>query len=147
MANISRWTPFRDVFQLRDDWARSLGFPRFPSENEELSATWGPAVDIFEDTEGITLKAEVPGVDPKDVELKIENGVMTLKGERKLEKEEKKENYTRMERFYGSFVRSFTLPPTVDTEKVRAETKNGVLQVFLPRKPESRPKQITVKVT
>jgi len=146
MANLSRWTPFRDAYQLRDEMARLLAFPRF-AEEEPLSATWGPAVDIYEDPEGITLKAEVAGLEPKDVDLKIENGVMTLKGERKLEKEDKKDNYTRVERSYGMFSRSFSIPPQVDVEKIRAETKNGVLQVFMPKKAEAKPKQISVKVS
>jgi HSP20 family protein len=150
MPNLSRWNPFRSTSPTRDEFARlmstSLPFTSvFPFE-EELSSAWAPAVDIYEDAEGITVKAEVSGVAPKDVDVKIENGVLTVKGERKLEKEDKKENYMRMERFYGSFMRSFTIPPQVDVEKIRAETKDGLLQIFLPKKAEAKPKQITVKV-
>jgi HSP20 family protein len=147
MANLTRWNIFRDPVQFRDDFARLFGQAGFPTGTEELNAGWAPAVDIYEDNEGIMVKAEVPGVDPKDIDVKIENGVMTLRGERKLEKEDKKENYTRMERFYGSFMRSFTIPQQIDAEKVRAETKNGVLNLFLPKKAEAKPKQISVKVS
>lgn len=151
MANLIQTNPFRDIFNWRNDASRLLGltmpFPAFPADGETLTAGWTPAVDIYEDNEGITVKAELAGIDPKDVDVKIENGVLTLKGERKLEKEDKKDNYTRVERYYGAFSRAFTIPPQVDATKVMAETKNGVLKVFLPKTPEAKPKQITVKVS
>jgi len=147
MGNLSRWTQYRDPQQIRDDFVKLFGVPVASGTNEELNAGWAPAVDIYEDPEGISIRAEVPGIDPKDIDVKMENGVMTLKGERKLEKEDKKENYTRVERYYGSFSRSFTIPTQVDVEKVHAETKNGVLNVYLPKKAETRPKQISVKVS
>jgi HSP20 family protein len=151
MANVIQYNPFRDLFNWRNDAARLLGFtapfPVFQGDGETLAAGWTPAVDIYEDSEGITLKADVAGIDPKDVDVKIENGILTMKGERKLEKEDKKDNYTRVERYYGAFTRSFTIPPQVDTAKVIAETKHGVLKVFLPKAPEAKPKQIQVKVS
>ena len=111
------------------------------------SVGWTPAVDIYEDDEGVTLRFELAGVEPKDVDIRFENGVLTLRGERKLEKEEKRENYHRVERSYGTFTRSFTLPGTVDAEKIRAESKNGVLTVSLPKKAEAKPRAIEVKVS
>jgi len=101
---------------------------------------------VFEDAEGITLKAELPEVDAKDVEIQVEGNTLTLKGERKLEREDKREGYHRIERTYGAFNRTFTLPTTVDSEHITAESKDGVLRVFLPRKPETKPRQIKVAV-
>lgn len=148
MANLSHWNPFRNAFQARDDLARFMGLPMsFPFEGEELSAAWSPAVDIYDDAEGITIKADVAGVEPKDVHVNIENGILTLTGERKLEKEEKKDKYTRMERFYGSFARSFSLPPMVDTSRISAEAKNGIMQIHLPKKAGTKPKEISIKVS
>ena len=103
------------------------------------SVGWTPACDIFEDEDGVTLRFELAGVEPKDVDIRFENGVLTLKGERKLEKEEKRENYHRVELAYGTFTRSFSLPGTVDAEKIRAEAKNGVLTVYLPKQAEAKP--------
>ena len=110
------------------------------------SVGWTPKVDIFEDEEGVSLRFELAGVDPKDVDIRFENGVLTLRGERKMEKEEKKENYHRVELSYGTFTRSFSLPGTIDAEKIKAESKHGVLTVLLPKKPEAKPKSIQVKV-
>lgn len=147
MSALIRNAPFRDFLRLHDELTRALdaGFRGVPGESENLGG-WAPPVDIYEDAEGITLRAELPEVDPNAVDLRVENGTLTLKGERKLDREEKKENYRRIERFYGTFSRSFSLPPTVDTEKVRAEYKQGVLSVFLPRREETKPRQIRVKV-
>jgi HSP20 family protein len=110
------------------------------------SVGWTPNVDIFEDEEGVALRFELAGVDPKDVDIRFENGVLTLRGERKLEREDRRENYHRVEVSYGTFTRSFSLPGTIDAEKIRAESKNGVLTVHLPKKPEAKPKSIQVKV-
>jgi len=123
-------------------------FGESPFENEGLTySPWQPAVDIYEDTESVIIKADLPDLDQKNVTVRVENRNLLLKGERKLEKEEKKENYHRIERSYGSFQRSFTLPETVDVEKIFAETKNGVLTIVLPKKPETKPKQIDIKVS
>jgi HSP20 family protein len=108
---------------------------------------WTPAVDIYEDEDAVTLRAELPGVEPKDVDVRFENGVLTLRGERKLEQEEKRENYHRVERSYGTFTRSFALPGTVDAEKIRAEAKNGILAIVLPKRSEAKPRAIQVKVS
>ena len=106
-----------------------------------------PAVDIYETEHDLTLKAELPGVDPKDIEARVEDGTLYLKGERKFEKESKKENYHRIERTYGSFMRSFALPTSVDADKVSAEYKDGVLTLTLPKKEEAKAKTITVQTS
>jgi HSP20 family protein len=107
---------------------------------------WAPSVDIFETDNELVLKADVPGVDQKDIDIRIENGTLQLKGERKFEKEEKNKGFHRLERSYGSFVRYFTVPETVDTENVKAGFQNGVLTVTLPKKEIAKPKAIKVQV-
>jgi HSP20 family protein len=104
-------------------------------------------VDIFENEGNLVLKAELPGIEPKDVDVRVENNVLTLRGERKFENEVKREQYHRVERAYGTFSRSFTLPNVVDTDKIKAEFKDGVLRVTLPQREEAKPKQITIAVT
>ncbi|HEY6002647.1 MAG TPA: Hsp20/alpha crystallin family protein [Anaeromyxobacter sp.] len=141
---MTRWEPFRDLMRLQDEVGR-LFDERLYRNGESVG--WTPACDIYEDDEGVTLRFELAGVEPKDVDIRFENGVLTLKGERKLEEEEKRENYHRVERSYGTFTRSFTLPGTVDAEKIRAESKNGVLTVALPRKAEAKPRSVQVKVS
>ncbi|HEU4384889.1 MAG TPA: Hsp20/alpha crystallin family protein [Anaeromyxobacteraceae bacterium] len=144
MALLTRWDPFRDVLRLQDEMTR-LFDDRFARTTESMG--WTPPCDIYEDGEEVTVRCELAGVDPKDVDIRFENGVLTVKGERKLEKEDKKDNYHRVELSYGTFTRSFSLPGTVDPEKIRAETKNGVLVIHLPKKPEAKPKAIQVKVS
>ncbi len=107
---------------------------------------WTPAVDIFETENELVLKADIPDVDMKDIDIRMENGTLALKGERKFENAEQKKGYHRVERSYGSFARYFTLPETVDAEKVQAEYKNGVLTVTLPKKEVAKPRQIRVQV-
>jgi len=105
---------------------------------------WLPAVDILEKDGNLMLRAEVPGMSEKDIDLKLEGNVLTLKGEKKFENEEERNNYHRMESFYGSFTRSFTLPETVDRDRIKADYKNGILTVTIPQKPEVRPREIPV---
>lgn len=145
---ITRWEPFRELARMQDEMNRFFDdrLWRTRSGQEELGTAFLPAVDVYEDHEGLMLTAELPGIDPKDVDVRVENGVLTLRGERKLEKEDKKENYLRVERSYGAFTRSFTLPSSVDTEKVKADFKHGVLRIQLPKREESKPKSIKVKV-
>jgi HSP20 family protein len=146
---IVRTDPFRDLFALQDQLFRTFDSAYRggrQQEEQSMTATWAPLVDIFEDADGITLKAEVPEVDAKDVELLVEGNTLTLKGERKLEKAEERDGYHRIERTYGAFSRTFTLPNTVDAEHITAESKDGVLKVFLPKKPETKPRQIKVQV-
>ena len=108
---------------------------------------WAPSVDILETDNELVLKADIPGVDLKDIDIRIENGTLSIKGERKFEKEENNKGFHRLERSYGSFVRYFTLPETVDTEKVKAEYNNGVLNLTLPKKEVAKPKAIKVQVS
>lgn len=145
MAMLTRYDPFRDLARLQEEVARSFD-DRLGLRGGE-SMGWTPACDIFEDGEAVTLRFELAGVEPKDVEIRFEDGVLTLRGERKLEKAEKKEGYHRVEMSYGAFTRSFSLPATVDAEHIRAEARNGVLSVTLPKKAEAKPRAISVKVT
>jgi HSP20 family protein len=145
----ARWDPFGEFLTLQERMNRLFDdlMPTTRMGGEELTTgTFHPAVDIYEGEKEITLKAELPGIDKKDVHVDINGGVITLRGERKIEKENKKEKYHRVERSYGIFNRSFTLPTTVDTGKVKANYKDGVLSVTLPRKEEAKPKSIPVGV-
>ncbi len=122
-------------------------FNDFPfSASLQTRDHWMPAVDILEKDGNLVVRAELPGMEEKDIDLKLEGNVLTLKGERKMEKDEKNSNYHRVESFYGSFSRSFTLPDTVDRDKIKAEYKNGVLSITIPQKPEVRPREIPVSV-
>jgi len=145
---IVRNDPFRDLLTLQDQLFRTFdsAYRGRQQEEQTMTATWSPLVDIYEDADGITLKAELPEVDAKDVEILVEGNTLTLRGERKLEKSEERNNYHRIERVYGTFSRSFTLPSTVDLEHITAESKDGVLKVFLPKKAETKPRQIKVQV-
>ena len=150
MAIIRRNDPFRDLLSLQDQLFRTFdaAYRGAPREDEQSRvATWSPLVDVFEDADGITLKAELPEVDAKDVEIQVEGNTLTLKGERKLENEEKRDGYHRIERTYGAFARTFTLPNTVDAEHITAESREGVLRLFLPKKAETKPRQIKVAVS
>lgn len=144
MAILTRWEPYRDMVRLQDEMARLFDDRGFRAGE---SVGWTPAADIYEDGEGVTLRFELAGVDPKDVDIRFENGVLTLKGERKLEREDQRQNYHRIELAYGTFTRSFSLPGTVDADKIRAESKHGVLNVFVPKRPEAKPRSIQVKVS
>jgi HSP20 family protein len=145
---IVRTDPFRDLLSLQDHLLRTFSSGYRGSEQDlPASATWSPLVDVFEDSEGITLKVELPEVDAKDVEIQVEGNSLTLRGERKLEKEDKRDGYHRIERTYGMFTRNFTMPNSVDAEHITAESKDGVLRIFLPKKPETKPRQIKVGVS
>jgi HSP20 family protein len=143
---ITRWDPFREFATLQDRMNRL--FQDLPAQREELmtSGTFIPPVDIYEDENKITLKMEVPGIEEKDLDVRLENSTLTVRGERKFEKEEKEENFHRIERRYGAFSRSFTLPNTVDAEKVGASYENGILRLELMKRAEAKPKQIKVNV-
>jgi HSP20 family protein len=145
MATLTRWDPFRELQKAQDEMAR-LFDNRLTARGGE-SVGWTPNVDIYEDGEGVSLRFDLAGVEPKDVDIRFENGLLTLKGERKLEREDKRDNYHRVELSYGTFTRSFSLPGSIDAEKIKAESKNGVLTVYLPKKPEAKPKAIQVKVS
>lgn len=143
---IARFDPFRDLAVLQDRVNRLFG-DAYGTREEGVFSNWVPAVDIFEnDKKELVLKAELPDVKKEDVSVTVENNTLTLSGERKLDSEVKKENYHRIERAYGSFSRSFSLPATVDTGKIGAEFKNGVLTVRLPFREEAKPRSIAVEV-
>jgi len=147
MTVLTRWDPFRELATVQDRMNRLFQDSFAPSREEGLTtAAFAPAVDIYEDEHNITLKVEVPGIEEKDIDVRLENNTLTIRGERKFEKEEKEENYRRVERQYGSFSRSFTLPPIVDTENVQAGYDKGVLEISLGKKAEAKPKQIKVNV-
>jgi HSP20 family protein len=147
MTVLTRWDPFREFTTLQDRMNRLFQDSFSPGRDEALStSSFAPAVDVYEDEHKITLKIEVPGIDEKDIDIRVENNVLTVTGERKFEKEEKEENYRRVERHYGSFTRSFTLPNTVDAENINADYDRGVLKVQLAKKAEAKPKQIKVNV-
>jgi HSP20 family protein len=142
---ITRWDPFREVAALQNRM-NSLFRDLNDGDSPLTTASFVPAVDIYEDEKKVLLKLEVPGLEEKDLDVSVENNTLTVKGERKFEKEEKEENFHRIERRYGSFYRAFTLPTTVDTEHVEADYKAGVLKLELKKKPEAQPKQIKVNV-
>src|SRR2546426_10571529 len=151
MTLLTRWEPFREFSTMQDRMNRMNRLFREsynPEGPEEALTTtsYAPPVDIYEDEHNITLKLEVPGIDEKDIDVRIENTTLTVHGERKFEKEEKEENFRRVERQYGSFTRSFTLPNTVDPEQVNATYNKAVLKVTLAKKAEAKPKQIKVSV-
>ena len=148
MTVLTRWEPFREFSTLQDRMNRLFRESYSGSgQDESLTASsFAPAVDVYEDEHKVTLKIEVPGIDEKDIDVQVENNTLTVRGERKIEKEEKEENYRRVERQYGSFVRTFTLPQTVDAEKVSATYDKGVLNIELPKKAEAKPKQIKVNI-
>ena len=143
---ITRWDPFREVMALQNR-VNNLFREMNEGDSPLTTASFVPAVDIYEDSKKVMLKLEVPGIDEKDLDIRVENNTLTVKGERKFEKEEKEENFHRIERRYGTFFRSFTLPSTVDTEHINAAYVNGVLKLELSKKPEAQPKQIKVNLS
>jgi len=147
--SITRWDPFREVASLQNrmnslfqDFSRNQG-----GENDPLAAaSFVPPVDVYEDEHKIALKLEVPGMKQQDLDVRIENNLLTVRGERKFEKEEKEENFHRIERRYGTFYRAFTLPTTIDTANVKASYDSGILKLELAKKAEAKPKQIKIEV-
>ncbi len=142
---ITRWDPVKGVVAFRNPF-NTLFRDLSEGEGTQTTTSFIPAVDVYEDEKKVVLKLEVPGIEEKDLDVSIEKNTLTVKGERKLEKEEKEENFHRIERRYGSFFRAFTLPTTVDTESVTASYNGGVLKLELTKKPEAQPKQIKVNV-
>jgi len=147
MSIITRWDPVNTLAKFQDEVSRFFEEPMFRGLRTPTSLTvWTPAVDIFETEHDLVLKAELPDMDEKDIDVRVESNTLTLAGERKYEKEFKEENALRMERYYGTFSRTFTLPNTVKLEAIKAEYKNGVLTVRLPKREEAKPKQIKIAV-
>ena len=147
---VVRWEPFRDLVALQDRMNRLFDESyrgRSASEDDwALGGSWAPAVDIYEKDGNIVLTAEMPGVDPKEVDIRVENNVLTLRGERKWTNEVTRENYHRVERSYGNFTRSFTLPNVVATDQIKADFKDGMLKLTLPKREEAKPRQISINV-
>ncbi len=145
--DLIQWRPFREVSRLRSEMDRLWDDYFGPGRRalRPMEEDWMPAVDISETGDKITVKAEVPGLEAKDIEIAMVGDTLTIKGEKKLEREEKEENYHMVERSYGSFTRAMKLPATVDADKVEASYKNGVLTVVLPKKEEVKPKAIEIK--
>jgi len=146
--NITRYEPWNVLNQFQRDLDRL--FRSNLAEQEEsdstiATSTWVPSVDIKEDKEAFTIEADIPGVDPKDIDVSMENGVLTIRGERNLEKREEDKSYKRVERLHGTFYRRFSLPETADPEKISASGKNGVLQVRIPKREVAQPRRIAVK--
>ena len=144
--NLVTYDPFRELRSLQDDVNRlfSSSFNR-SGDNELMRGAWSPSVDIYENKDHIVLEAELPGMSREDFDLSVENNVITLRGERHFEKKEDTDNYHRVERAYGSFLRSFTLPNTVSAEGANADYRNGVLRVTLPKREETKARRIEVK--
>ena len=147
MNLITSWNPLREMQELQNRVLHALA-PRGDGEDREAMAVaeWSPVVDIIEDEKEYLIKAELPEVSRENVRVTVENGKLTLAGERKFEKEEENKKYHRVERFYGSFARSFNLPENADPEPVEAEFKDGVLRVHLPKLEKAKPRQIEVKI-
>jgi HSP20 family protein len=152
--NIIKYDPFRELRSLQDEMNRlfsssfSRGSGASGGEGDQIMrGAWNPSVDIFENQNQIVLEAELPGMKPEEVEISIENNVLTLHGERKFEKKDENDNFHRVERSYGSFTRSFTLPPTVSSENAQAEFENGVLRLTLAKREEAKPRRIEIKST
>jgi len=147
MTVLTRWDPFRELYSLQNRMNRLFEEQYGGGREESLtSGAFVPPVDVYEDEHSVQLKLEVPGIDEKDLNVKVENNTLTISGERKFEKEQKEENFHRIERRYGSFTRSFTLPNTVNTDDINASYDNGVLTIKLAKRAEAKPKQIKVNV-
>ena len=149
MTSIVRFAPVREMATLQDRMNQvfnDLWGTRGRVDEDYISGSWVPAVDVRESKDALELTAELPGLEPKDVEVSVENGLLTLKGSRSFEKATDGETYHRVERAYGSFERSFNLPTNVDAEKVRAVYRHGVLHLTLPKREEAKPRSIAIKV-
>jgi len=146
--SMTRWEPFRGLNSLQEQVNRLFedSVTRTRSGQAEL-ASWAPAVDIFETENELVVKADLPDVQEKDIDIRVENNTLTIRGERKFNNEVHEDNYLRVERAYGTFTRSFSLPNTVNTEGIRAEYRNGVLSVRMPKREETKPKQIKISVS
>ena len=146
MRTFTRWEPFRGATSLQDQVNRLFN-DVFERNSEESSLTaWAPSVDVYETEHELVVKADLPEVDPEDLDIRVENNILTIRGERKFEKKVSEENYLRVERAYCSFARSFTLANTVNSEAIKADYQNGVLTLSIPKKEEAKPKQIKVNV-
>ena len=142
--NIIKWNPWNEATRLQDRFFGDSFFPAIGLNDEFETRNWRPAVDVYDKDDKLVIKAELPGIEKNDIEIDVKEGVLTLKGERSYENEVTEQNYYRKERTYGKFHRAFTLPESVDTEKIAANLKDGVLTVDIPKAEERKPKKISV---
>jgi len=147
MNSITRFDPFRNLSSLQEQVNRLFDSSFKGGADNSALTTWAPAVDIYETENELVIKADLPDMEEKDIDVCVENNMLTIRGERKFEESVKEDNYLRVERAYGSFSRSFSLPNTVDTGAIQANYKNGVLKVQLPKRAESKPKQVKINVS
>jgi len=143
---LTKWDPFREMEDVFDRYSRAIGWPRRGTQEVMATGDWAPRVDIAEADNEFTIKAEIPEVKKEDVKVTVDSGVLTIRGERKQEKEEKGKKFHRVERYYGSFTRSFNLPDNVDESKIDASFKDGMLNLRIPKTGAAKPKAIEVKV-
>lgn len=141
---MTRFEPFKEFARLSDEVSRMLDERQMYRSGESVG--WTPPCDIYEDEDGVMLRFDLAGVEAQDVDVRFENGVLTIRGERKLEHPERRDRYHRVELAYGTFTRSFALPGAVDPEKIRAEAKNGLLVIAIPKRAEAKPRSIQVKI-
>lgn len=150
MTTLSKWNPLRELDELQNRitgmLGRSLLKPEIAFREPVISSEWSPLVDITEDEKEFLIKVELPEVKREDIKVTVENGVLSITGERKFEKEEKNKKYHRVERAYGSFMRSFTLPENADGSKINAEYKDGMLKIHLPKTEQAKKKAVEVKI-
>lgn len=148
MPTVTRWDPFRGLTSLQEQMNRLFEDTLFRGRTDDSAlTTWAPPVDIYETENELVVKADLPDVNEKDLDVRVENNILTIRGERKFEQTVSEDNYLRIERAYGSFSRSFSLANTVNTEAIKAEYRNGVLTVRVPKREEAKPKQIKVAVS
>lgn len=146
---LVRWEPFKDLLSIHERMNRLFEDTLFRPkgmEEELMKGTWAPVVDIYETLNDIVLKAELPGLVQKDISVEVKDNTLILKGEKKFEKEVKEENYHRIERSYGTFQRIFTLPDTIQQDKVKAKFKDGILEIIMPKEEKAKPKMVKVDV-
>jgi len=147
MNTITRWDPFRGLASFQEQMSRLFDDSFRTRDGESALTTWAPPVDIYETDNELALKVDLPDVNEKDLDIRVENNMLTIQGERKFEEKTSRDNYLRVERAYGSFSRSFSLPNTVDTDAIHAQYKNGVLTVQMPKRAEAKPKQVKVALS
>jgi HSP20 family protein len=145
-ATLTQFQPFRGVSTLQEQINRLFNDSFDRSSEEGNLTTWAPAVDILETEQNLVVKADLPDIKPEELDIRVENNILTIRGERKFEKKVNENNYLRVERSYGSFSRSFSLANTVNAEAIQADYKNGVLTLSIPKREEAKPKQIKVRV-
>ncbi len=143
---LTKWEPLREIEEMFDRYTKAMGWPLARGSEPMTAADWTPKVDISETDSQILIKADIPGVAKEDVKVTLENGMLSIRGERRQEKEDKGEKFHRIERSYGSFYRSFSLPRTVDAQAIKASFDNGMLQLILPKTASASPDSVEIKV-